>query len=185
MDTNLPPMSVSNPPVVMPPVETNPPVAVPPVAAEPVAPAAGSVYTIVKGDTLGKIAKANGVKLRALQDANPGVDSTKLKIGQKINIPAGGSTSANGLAAPSGMVSDAGTTYTVKSGDTLTRIARAHGTTVRAIKSANNLTTTAIKVGQKLKIPSKAEPVAAPAPAPVDTTPPPALPSTTAPAPVQ
>ena len=58
-----------------------------------------------------------------------------------------------------------GETYTVKSGDTLTKIAKAHGTTVKAIKAASNLTTDHIKVGQKLKIPAKAE-AAAPAPAP-------------------
>ncbi|HTV75439.1 MAG TPA: LysM peptidoglycan-binding domain-containing protein, partial [Candidatus Baltobacteraceae bacterium] len=60
--------------------------------------------------------------------------------------------------------------YTVKSGDTLTRIAKANGTTVKAIESENNLTTTKIKVGQKLKIPASAE-TAAPAPAPAPAAP--------------
>ena len=59
-----------------------------------------------------------------------------------------------------------GETYVVKSGDTLTKIAKAHGTTVKAIEAASDLSTTKIKVGQKLKIPAKAE-AAAPAPAPV------------------
>jgi len=45
--------------------------------------------------------------------------------------------------------------YTVKSGDMLITIAKANSTTVKAIKSANNLTTDSIKVGQKLKIPTK------------------------------
>jgi len=43
--------------------------------------------------------------------------------------------------------------YTVKSGDTLTRIAKSHGTTVRALKAANNLENDRIVVGSKLKIP--------------------------------
>ena len=55
--------------------------------------------------------------------------------------------------------------YVVKSGDTLYRIARKYGTTVKAIQSENNLVTTRITVGKKLKIPAKAE-AAAPAPAP-------------------
>jgi LysM repeat protein len=46
------------------------------------------------------------------------------------------------------------TTYVVKSGDNLTRIARAHGTTVKAIQSANNLATDRIAVGLKLRIPT-------------------------------
>jgi len=45
------------------------------------------------------------------------------------------------------------TVYVVKSGDTLTRIAKVHGTTVKALKAANNLNNDRIVVGSKLKIP--------------------------------
>ena len=186
--TNLPPLDASNPPVMMPPVTTNPPVVVPPVVApvEPVAPAAGAEYVVVKGDSLAKIAKKNGVTLKALQAANPGVIPTKLKIGQKLTLPAGGNASANAVT-PAAAGGDLGTaSYTVKSGDTLTKIAKKNGTTVKAIEAANGLSTTKIKVGQKLKIPSKGEAAAAApvAPAPVvDTTPAPALPPVSAPAP--
>jgi LysM repeat protein len=45
------------------------------------------------------------------------------------------------------------TIYVIKSGDTLTRIAKAHGTTVKALKTANNLSNDRIVVGSKLKIP--------------------------------
>jgi LysM repeat protein len=58
--------------------------------------------------------------------------------------------------------------YTVKSGDSLTKIAKAHGTTIKAIRAENNLTTDRITVGQKLKIPARSEAVApVPAPAPM------------------
>lgn len=184
--TNPPMMDVSNPPVVLPPLTTNPPVVIPPVApVEPLAPAAGSEYTVVKGDSLAKIAKKNGVGTKALQDANPGVVPTKLKIGQKLAIPAGGKSPTE-PAALAPMAADSGvTSYTVKSGDTLTKIAKAHGTTYKAIEAANGLTTTKIKVGQKLKIPSKAEAVtpAVAAPAPV-VEPAPVLPPVTTPAPL-
>ncbi len=69
-----------------------------------------------------------------------------------------------------------GETYVVKSGDTLTKIAKANGTTVKAIESENNLTTTKIKVGQKLKIPAAA---ASAAPAPVEAPAPAVAPATT------
>jgi LysM repeat protein len=49
--------------------------------------------------------------------------------------------------------SPAKTVYVVKSGDTLTRIAKVHGTTVKALKTANNLNNDRIVVGFKLKIP--------------------------------
>jgi LysM repeat protein len=163
VDTNQPSM-----------VATNPPVAPPPVVVQPPAAPAGTEYVIVHGDTLAKIAKKNGVTLGTLKAANPGVEPTKLKVGQKLTIPGGGTApAANGasVAPDTGMGGEA---YTVKSGDTLTKIAKAHGTTVKAIKAASNLTTDHIKVGQKLTIPAKAEAAApAPAPAPVTATPPP------------
>ncbi|MCM1317525.1 MAG: LysM peptidoglycan-binding domain-containing protein [Bacteroides sp.] len=45
--------------------------------------------------------------------------------------------------------------YRVKAGDNLLKIAKAHGTTVDAIKAANNLKGDNIRVGQSLNIPQK------------------------------
>ncbi len=178
MDTNPPAIETSNPPVVIPPVVTNPPVVVTPVVPE----VAGSEYIVAKGDSLAKIAKKKGVTLKALEDANPGLVPTKLKIGQKLVIPAGGKTSAD-VNAPMVAGGDTGSaSYTVKSGDTLTKIAKAHGSTVKLIQDANGLATTKIKVGQKLKIPSKAEAAAPATPVPVvDTTTAPVAPPVSAP----
>jgi LysM repeat protein len=169
MNTNLPPaVEASNPPVL-----TSLPI------APPVTEAAATEYVVVKGDSFAKIAKKFGVSVKAIKAANPGVEPTKLKVGQKLSIPA----SSGGAAAPAAASALTPTgsstgeeTYTVKSGDTLTKIAKAHGTTVKAIESENNLSTTKIKVGQKLKIPAKAEVAAPVAPAPV-------LPQGTMPAP--
>jgi LysM repeat protein len=44
--------------------------------------------------------------------------------------------------------------YLVKSGDTLSRIAKAHHTTIKAIEAANHLSTDRISIGQKLNIPT-------------------------------
>lgn len=44
-------------------------------------------YVIKGGDTLGRVAASFGVTLTELQDANPGVDSRKLRVGQKIVVP--------------------------------------------------------------------------------------------------
>jgi len=161
VDTNPPPMIDTNPPAAMtnpPPVVTNPPPVMP---VAPVTPEAGTEYVVVKGDTLAKIAKNNHVSLKALEAANPTVQPTKLKVGQKLTLPAGGTAApaATGVATSSETTGASGvgdTTYVVKSGDTLTKIAKAHGVTVKLIQSENNLSTTQIKVGQKLKIPAKA-----------------------------
>ena len=61
----------------------------------PVTPAA-TEYIVVKGDILETIAKKNGVTVKALEAANPGVVPTKLKIGQKLVDPGGGSAAALG-----------------------------------------------------------------------------------------
>ena len=185
LDTNPPPYSVSNPPVVLPPVVTNPPVVIPPVGADT---GGGTKYIIQKGDSFFTLHKKFGVSIAAIQAANPGVDSKKLKIGNPLIIPAAVKTPAGAspVASLGGAADAAGETYTVKSGDTLEKLHKKFGVSVKTIQSANNLTTTKIKVGQKLKIPSKGE-AAAPAPAPaapvVDTTPAPALPPVSAPAP--
>lgn len=137
-------------------------------------------HTVMKGETGALIAKKYGMGWKAIEAANPGIDSRKLRIGQKLLIPsktvtAGGNSSALGAApdshASATAESGAGS-YTVKSGDTLAKIAKSHGVTVKALKAANGLKLDAIKVGAKLRIPSKAP--AAPSPADHGTIPAPA-----------
>jgi LysM repeat protein len=114
-------------------------------------------YRVVKGDSFYKIARANGVSMKALRDANPGMDSAKLKVGQELQLPAGAQAStaapAKAPAHASATVGTSRSTYVVKSGDTLGRIAKAHRTTVKAIKAANGLTSDRLAVGRTLKIP--------------------------------
>jgi LysM repeat protein len=114
-------------------------------------------YVVVKGDSFHKIARANSISMKALADANPGVDSARLKVGQVLQIPVGAEpATASSASAPthaSAKVSLSSSRYVVKAGDTLDRIARAHRTTVQAIKAANGLTSDRIAVGHSLKMP--------------------------------
>lgn len=162
-DTNNSPAMVGNtntsvadtnvPPYIAPVMPTN--AFVPPTI--PVEPVAGSEYLVVKGDTLEKIAKAHGVTLKALQAANPTADSKHLQIKQKLTIPAAVKSTEAAPSAVMGMADAGGESYTVKNKDTLIKIAKNHGVSVKALKAANNLNTDHIKVGQKLKIPAKTE----------------------------
>jgi hypothetical protein len=71
-------------------------------------------------------------------------------------VPAVPGTPPSHPVSAGNLATDAGhsaTIYVVKSGDTLSRIARAHGTTVKAIETANGLNGDRIVVGAKLKIP--------------------------------
>jgi LysM repeat protein len=115
-------------------------------------------YVIAKGDTFSTVAKKFHVSVKALLDANPAVEPTKLKIGQSIHIPASAVAAAPTIGSGANATPDAtgtGQTYSVKSGDSLTKIAGQFGVTVKALRSANHLKTDKIVVGQKLNIPGK------------------------------
>jgi len=150
---------------------------VPPVP-EPPPVLAAQEYVIQQGDTFSSIAPKFHVTVKALQTANPTVDPARLQIGKKIIIPPPTTTAPTaGVAAPTADTSEQ--LYTVKSGDSLTKIAAEHHTTVNALRKANpQLTTDRITVGQKLKIPAKS----AATPAPIETAPVPAPSSSPAPA---
>jgi LysM repeat protein len=128
-------------------------------------------YVIVHGDTLGAVAKRNGVSLKALLEANPGVNPKKLKVGQKIEIPASaGATPSATTSTMDGAASGDSVSYTVKSGDTLGRIARSHHTNVKAIMALNDMKSTGIRSGQKIKLPTPAGAAESTSPAPTATT---------------
>ncbi|MCL4787438.1 MAG: LysM peptidoglycan-binding domain-containing protein [Verrucomicrobia bacterium] len=144
VESNPPPVLVESPPVLPQPEPTPPP---PPVASD---------YTIARGDTFSTIARKFGVSVKAIQEANPGVDPLRLQIGDKIKIPPPAVAPTGSPPGGAGVAPSGEQIYTVKSGDNLTRIAEQFGTTVPALRSANSLTSDRIKVGQKLKIPTKA-----------------------------
>lgn len=93
------------------------------------------VYTVVKGDSLYKIANLYGISVDELKNANK-LSSSVLSIGQQLVIPDSANTK----------------TYVVKRGDTLYGIARDNNTTVDRIKSLNGLSGNTLSVGQVLKL---------------------------------
>ena len=93
------------------------------------------VYTVVKGDSLYKIANLYGVSVDDLKSANK-LSSSVLSIGQQLVIPDSGSSK----------------TYVVKRGDTLYGIARDNNTTVDRLKILNGLVGNTLSVGQVLKL---------------------------------
>jgi LysM repeat protein len=160
--------------------EVPPPVA-PPVVPPVVEPTTGGQeYVIQKGDTFGTLAKKFNVNVKAIEKANPGVDSRRLKIKQKIQIPAPTPPSAppatgatTGASPTDGAAAAGGTTYVVQSGDSLYKIAKKHGVKIDALRKANHLATDRIKVNQKLILPTKGAPVEPAPTAPTAPTAPP------------
>ena len=98
--------------------------------------AADTLYTVRKGDTLSGIASRHGITTKELAAANALKDADALDIGQKLHIPG-----AEPAAAPSPAAGSAHHTYTVKSGDTLSDIAKGAGvaTDPRALQAGQTL----------------------------------------------
>ncbi len=67
---------------------------------------------------------------------------------------ASATSSASTGQSGDGRTPAAGNAYTVKSGDSLYTIAKANGVTVDSLKAANGLTSSNIRIGQKLAIPT-------------------------------
>ncbi|MGA8045696.1 MAG: LysM peptidoglycan-binding domain-containing protein [Dermatophilaceae bacterium] len=138
-------------------------------AAKATKAATTTTYTVRSGDTLIGIAQRHGTTARAVAALN-GLSLTKhIHPGQQLRVPTSGSTAAKAAssttaaapksspaAAPAAKATT--TAYTVRSGDTLSGIAKRHGTTARAIASLNGISlTTHIHPGQKLRIPTAGE----------------------------
>lgn len=101
-------------------------------------------YTVKKGDTLWAIANKTGVSVNDLKTIN-NLKSNTLQIGQVLKLK----TSATSPSTSSNEVR-----YTVQKGDSLWAIANKYNTTVDKIKSANNLSSNVLQIGQVLVIPS-------------------------------
>jgi putative chitinase len=105
-------------------------------------------YTVVAGDTLGKIAARHTTTVAAIAAANGIANVNLIRVGQKLTIATSGTT-----AAPTPPPAATTITYTVVAGDTLSTIAAKYHTTVTAIAVANKIkNVNLIRVGQQLTI---------------------------------
>jgi LysM repeat protein len=145
--------------------------------------AMGADEVVVRsGDTLIAIARRHDLTVERLVDINDLADPNRIFAGQRLRLePAAAAGPSSAPAAPAAAAS--GRTHTVRSGEHLTGIARAYGTTIAAIATANKLADPSrIYAGQRLTIPGAAPATASAAPA--ASAPKPATPAAPAPAPV-
>jgi N-acetylmuramoyl-L-alanine amidase len=146
--------------------------------------AAPAIYTVRSGDTLSGIAARHGVSLASIFAANNMSARTIIYPGQKIRLTAATAPAPKPVTkpapkpaakpapkpvakpAPKPVAKPAATTsYVVKSGDTLSRIAASNGVSLAAVLAANGMNLrTIIYPGQKIILTGKT--TAAPAPAP-------------------
>ncbi|EAG9324091.1 1,4-beta-N-acetylmuramoylhydrolase [Listeria monocytogenes] len=120
------------------------------------------IYTVVKGDSLWRIANNHKVTIANLKAWN-NLKSDFIYPGQKLKVSAGSTTSNTNTSKPSTGTStsnpNTGTStnanakvYTVVKGDSLWRIANNNKVTIANLKAWNNLKSDFIYPGQKLKV---------------------------------
>ena len=116
------------------------------------------MYTVAKGDSLGKIARRHNTTVSKLKSLNS-LSSLTIKVGQELIVPANPSDEVVNQTAPKAQtmasVESVGTDtikYKVQKGDSLGKIAKRHNTTVSQIKALNNLKNDTIRIGQTLTL---------------------------------
>jgi murein DD-endopeptidase MepM/ murein hydrolase activator NlpD len=107
-------------------------------------------YKVRKGDSLWKIADRYNIYIKDILRVNPKLKKRKyLRPGQKICIPHKKRRTVKRKSSGGYFI------YVVKPGDSLEKIGKRFGVSWKKIKKINNLKGTRIRVGQKLKIPSR------------------------------
>jgi membrane-bound lytic murein transglycosylase D len=102
------------------------------------------LHVVARGETLSSIGRKYGMRVSALRDLN-GLDGDGLRIGQKLKVMTAGTPSAPPAAAvrtastsrPRRTGQPTTTWHTVRSGDSLYRIAGSKGTTVAELRRLN------------------------------------------------
>ena len=113
-----------------------------------------ATYTVKSSDTLSKIASSNKMTLAQLASLNKITNVNMIRVGQVLKVTR---TSSTVQPATSNMTTTAKTSstssYTVKSGDTLSKIAANHNMSLVQIAVLNKITNlNAIRIGQILKV---------------------------------
>ncbi|EOY6140623.1 1,4-beta-N-acetylmuramoylhydrolase [Listeria monocytogenes] len=123
------------------------------------------VYTVVKGDSLWRIANNNKVTIANLKAWN-NLKSDFIYPGQKLKVSAGSTSNTNtskpstntNTSKPSTNTNTNAKVYTVAKGDSLWRIANNNKVTIANLKAWNNLKSDFIYPGQKLKVSAESTP---------------------------
>jgi membrane-bound lytic murein transglycosylase D len=121
-------------------------------------------HAVARGETLSGIARGYGVSVAVIHGANPELEPRRLRIGQQLVVPLSGRHArpvtvaasppvrrASAVAAPA---ATGGAAHRVRSGDTLSAIARRYGVSLSSLLAENGLSRdSVIKPGDRIHIP--------------------------------
>lgn len=148
---------------------------------------ANSIHTVQRGETLFSISRRYNTTVAALMQANNIVNPNLIFAGQQLVIPSGSTPpTATPVPPPPGATAVPPSiifpTHIVRSGETLSSIARLYGVSVYDLATANNIANVnRIYVGQRLVIPIGGIQPPQPTPPPTGPTATPAPPQPTPP----
>ncbi|HEX2849442.1 MAG TPA: M23 family metallopeptidase [Acidimicrobiales bacterium] len=115
--------------------------------------AAGTTYTLRRGDTLSRVGSQYGVSVSALAVVNHIPNPDLVMEGRTLTVP-DARTAQVAVATPIAAVVG-NTSYKVRAGDTLTSIASRFGTTISALARANGIADSdMVREGRTLKVPT-------------------------------
>jgi LysM repeat protein len=110
------------------------------------------VVVVQPGDTLSEIALKHGISVAQLRALNGIADPNRIYAGQRLQLTG---VAGSATLAPTPERTDV--VYVVARGETLTGIARRHGSSIAAIVAANGIANPSfLRVGQRLTIPGAA-----------------------------
>lgn len=111
-----------------------------------------AIYVVKKGDVLSKIAERHGCTVSQIKAWN-NLTGNNIQIGQKLKVKDSAEVSGNSSGSEG---NGNHTTYVVKSGDSFYSIAKKYpGISAQEIMDYNNISSSKIKPGMKIKIPKK------------------------------
>lgn len=110
-----------------------------------------SVHIVKSGENLGSIAKKYRISVNQIKTWN-NLKGTTIYPGQKLIVYSSGATKVQNNSSKPASRSTEQSIHVVKSGENLSIIAKKYKCSVSDLKEWNNLKSTTLKVGQKLKV---------------------------------
>ena len=128
----------------------------------------GRAVTVQQGETVYSLSRKHDVPADVILRANNLQSASMIQPGQRLVIPVRRAVNAPAPAAQTPQAN----VHTTVSGDTIYSLSRKYNVTPQAIANANSLTlSTQLKIGQQVRIPAGAAPVATTPPAQTKTQP--------------